>query len=134
MRARAKSRRAGQSLVEFAFTVIIFLNLVLGTINLAYGVYCYHTIAYAARDAVRYAIVRGPNSALPATTAQIQQTAVDAAIGVNLALSNVTVSWPTDASLATHKDVKVTVALNYPLLLTPASMTLSSTSQMMASQ
>lgn len=47
----------GQTLVEFALTVPIFLLLVLGLIDLARGVMLYNTVATAAREGARFGIV-----------------------------------------------------------------------------
>lgn len=129
-----RRREAGQSLVEFALSVMVLLILLLGTMNLTYGVYCYHTISSAARDAVRFAIVRGPNSASPATLEQIQQAAIRAAVGVSLTPDDVTASWPANPRLPGKRDAKVTIAHPYQLLLMPITLTLTSTSQMLASQ
>ena len=129
-----KGREAGQSMLEFALAAIIFLTLLLNIMNMGYAIYCYHTISNAAREAVRYAIVRGPNSTTPATIAQIQQIAVNSAIGVNLSTSNVTVSWPSDPRLTSQKDVKVVVNFPYNLIMPPVNVTLSSTSQMLVSR
>ena len=129
-----RRRQAGQNMVEFALSATIVLTIIITIMNVGYGVFCYHTIAYAARAAVRYAVVRGPNSATPATTAEIQQVAVNSAPGVNLTTSNVTVTWPADAKITTMKDAKVVVSMPYSLYLTPVTMTLTSTAQMLASQ
>ena len=126
--------RAGQSLVEFAMAATIFFTLLFGGMNVAYGVYCYHTISYAARDAVRWAIVRGPTSPYPATSAQVAQVAIRSAVGVQLTTSNVTVTWPDDASVALQKDAKVTISYPYRLMLSPGTVNLVSTSQMLVSQ
>jgi Flp pilus assembly protein TadG len=129
-----RRRQAGQSLIEMAFSIMIVLTLILSIINAGYGVFCYHTISYAARDAVRYAVVRGPNSSSPATTAQIQQVAVNAALGVNLSTSNVTVTWPTNAKISTMKDARVVISYPFQLYMTPSTLTLTSTAQMLAEQ
>jgi len=139
MRHRAKlmprkGSEAGQSLVEFALSAMVLLTLLLGTMNLAYGIYCYHTISAAARDAVRYAIVRGPDSGSPATTEQVQQAAIRAAVGVSLTPNNITASWPADLGLPGKRDAKVTITYRYQVLMMPMALTLTSTSQMLVSQ
>src|ERR1700682_4191742 len=126
-----RRRQAGQSLIEFALSAMIVLTAIISIMNVGYGVFCYHTIAYAARAAVRYAVVRGPNSPSPASNALIQQVAVNAAPGVNLSTSNVTVTWPADAKITTMKDAKVVISMPYSLYLTPVTMTLTSTAQML---
>jgi Flp pilus assembly protein TadG len=129
-----RRRQSGQSFVEFGLAATVFFVIILGIMNMAYGVFCYDTISTAAREAVRYGVVRGPNSAAPATTAEIQQAAVKAAIGVNLAAANVAVSWPADARITGQRDLKVTVTFPYTFFMGTSALTLSSTSQMLASQ
>ena len=131
---RRRRRQSGQSVVEFSLSALIVLTLILGTMNVGYGVFCYHTIAYAARAAVRYAVARGPNSPHPATNTEIQQAAVNAAVGVNLTTANVTVTFPTDPALTTMKDVKVVVSMPYSFILSSLTVPLSSTSQMLLAQ
>ena len=56
---------------------------------------------------------------------------------VPLTTSNITVSWITDANMATRQDAKVVVSYDYPLKvpwMTKVTLHLSATSQMMASQ
>jgi len=48
-----------QSLVEFALTLPIFLLLVTGIFDVARAVWQENTLAYAAREGTRYAIVHG---------------------------------------------------------------------------
>lgn len=132
-----RRRRAGQTIVEFALAGTLFFLVLFGLMDMAYGTFCYNMVSSAARTAVRYAIVHGPTSASPATTAQIQQVAVNAAPGVNLSLSDVTVTWPADPNLPSKTDARVKITFNYRLLIayfTPTNMTISSTSQMLVSQ
>jgi len=124
-------------MVEFAMVASVFLLLMFGIMQMALTVYNYNTICSAAREAVRYAIVRSPTSANPATTAQIQQIAIINAVGLNSSQLTVTVSWPTDANLPLQKDAQVKVSYLYQLqipFLSPVSLTLASTSQMLVSQ
>jgi len=57
MRSRRATPERGQSLVEFALILPIFLLVLFGIIDLGRGVYAYNTIQNAAREAVRVAIV-----------------------------------------------------------------------------
>jgi Flp pilus assembly protein TadG len=129
-----RRRQAGQSMVEFALSATIVLTLIISIMNIGYAVFCHHTIAYAARAAVRYAVARGPNSTTPATNAQIQQVAIASAPGVNLSTTNVAVSWTTDTRLTTMKDAVVTITMPYQIYMPPMSLNLTSTSQMLASR
>ena len=52
-------REQGASLVEMAFSCLILIPILFGIIQLSIGLYCYHFAANAAREATRWAIVRG---------------------------------------------------------------------------
>ena len=54
-----------QSLVEFALVLPIFLLLITGLFDLARAVWQENTLAYAAREGTRYAIVHGSGSSTP---------------------------------------------------------------------
>jgi Flp pilus assembly protein TadG len=129
-----RRRQAGQSMLEFALSASIVFTLIISTMNIGYAIFCYHSVAYAARAAVRYAVVRGPSTAHPATNAEIQQVAIASAPGVNLSTNNVNVTWPADTRLTTMKDAVVTITMPYQIYMPPMSLNLTSTSQMLASR
>jgi hypothetical protein len=52
-------RRRGQSMVEFSLVFIIFLMLMVGLFELGRVVWIYETVAHAARQGARYAMVNG---------------------------------------------------------------------------
>lgn len=83
---RAKREVAGQSLVEFALILPLFLLLIFGLIDLGRGVFAYNAIQNAAREGVRVAIVDQNTDVI---TAEVQQHA----IGLGLDSSNVTLSF-----------------------------------------
>ena len=129
--------RSAQATVEFAVTIAVFLLISFTTMKMALGVYNYNMVCSAAREAVRYAIAHSPNSPNPASTAQIQQFAIDSAPGLSLTPSNVTVTWTADPSLPSRQDAQVKVSYPYRLtipFMSPQTVTLTSTSQMLASQ
>ena len=57
--ARKHTARRGASLVEGAIVLMVFLTLVLGTIDLGLGVLRYHLVSETARTLARQASVRG---------------------------------------------------------------------------
>jgi Flp pilus assembly protein TadG len=128
---------AGQTMVEFAMVASVFLLLMFGVMQMALTVYNYNIVCSAAREAVRYAMVHSPNSSNPATSAQIQQVAINSAVSLNSSNLSISVSWPADANLPFQKDAQVKVSYVYQLqipFMTPVSLTLASTSQMLVSQ
>lgn len=52
-----RDAQVGQSLVEFALTVPLLILLMLGVVDLGFGIYAKNTIADAAREGCRYGIV-----------------------------------------------------------------------------
>lgn len=87
----AEREEQGQALVEFAFVLPVLLLLIFGLFDVARAVWQENTLAYAAREGTRYAIVHGSASESPATQASHAAVAAvvrDAAVGV----SNITVT------------------------------------------
>lgn len=54
-----KSRERGSALLEYAFALVISFVLIFGMIDFALALYSYHFISEAAREATRFASVRG---------------------------------------------------------------------------
>jgi Flp pilus assembly protein TadG len=52
-------KEQGSSLVEFAFSFTILLAMMYGIIDMSRALYINHYVAYASRQAARYAMVRG---------------------------------------------------------------------------
>lgn len=73
-------RPRGQAMVEFALVIPVFILLMVGLFDLGRVVWVNDTLATAAREAVRYAIVHGPTSACPvgpiASTADVPVASV----------------------------------------------------------
>jgi Flp pilus assembly protein TadG len=135
--AWTRTESEGQVMVEFAMVVSVFLLMLFGIMMMTMAVSNYNTVSSAAREAVRYAIVHSPNSASPATNAQIQQIAYNNAVNLNSSKMTVTVSWPADAKLTSQLDAQVSVSYQYSLhvpFMSALTMTVASTSQMLVSQ
>jgi len=133
---RASGR--GQAAAEFAMIATVLFLLMFGLMTLGSAVYSYNTISSAAREAVRYAAVHSSTSAAPATDAQIKQVAKNYAQGVNLADSDVTVTWPADPNPGMRlPDAQVRISYTYNLkipFMSPVALGLTSTSRMLVSQ
>jgi Flp pilus assembly protein TadG len=56
---KGRKRERGASLVEYAFIFIIFLTLIFGIGGFGHALFVYHTLNEAAKEATRYAVVRG---------------------------------------------------------------------------
>jgi Tfp pilus assembly protein PilV len=58
-------REEGASLVEVAISLSVYLMLLFGVIELSLTLYSYNFVSDAAREATRYAVIRGANSCVP---------------------------------------------------------------------
>ena len=103
---------AGQSLVETALILPVFLLLVLGLLDVGLVVYIQHTVAEAAREAARFAVAR-PEDDLP-TIDEIRQKAIAAAPGVPITASDITATYP--APDDDGQRVEITISVNVDLL------------------
>jgi hypothetical protein len=97
MRDRRNTRR-GSSLLEFTLIGIPLMFTLIATFELARGMWLYHTMAYALRDATRYAIVHGNNcrdlpNACGKTVGDVAAVIRDS--GVGLLPSDLTISMET---------------------------------------
>lgn len=54
-----RRRERGASLVEYAFVVILFFSLIFGISGFGHALFVYHHLNNAAKEATRYAAVRG---------------------------------------------------------------------------
>jgi Flp pilus assembly protein TadG len=87
LRRRRRGQR-GQSLVEMALMLPVFLMLMLGLLDFGRVLYAQHTFHQAAREAARTALADADETA--AKYAAIRAAAVRAAPGTGLAASDVT--------------------------------------------
>jgi Flp pilus assembly protein TadG len=55
------SNRRGQSLIEFTFVGIPMIFVLISIFEISRGMWMYHTLAYAVKEGVRFAIVHGQN-------------------------------------------------------------------------
>src|SRR6266404_24914 len=60
----ARKRENGQALVEFALTILFIFLLFIGMLEMIFLMYAYNTLADAAKEGVRYAIVHGTGNTL----------------------------------------------------------------------
>jgi Flp pilus assembly protein TadG len=151
---RRRTEELGANLVEFALSVSIVLTSIFAVLYFSMALYADHFVANAAKDAARYAMVRGSswNGATCATTFSYNCTAtstnvtnyVDSTVPPGLATSDLTVttSWPgtnpsgaacdtTDGNNSPYCAVSVDVSysLSWPLPFLPQNaLVLSSTS------
>jgi len=104
--------RRGQSLVEFAMVIPIFLVVVMGIADFGLGLKTWISMTNSAREAARFAAVSC--AAGTASTSDVQQRAIDAASGLGLTTSEVTVDNCTAGAAA--ESVVITIEHDYQLV------------------
>ena len=125
----------GNTLLESALVIQVFVLLVFGAIEFGRLIYTYNFIAYAAREGTRYASVRGNDSGHPASASAVSTYVKGEAIALKSANITVTTTWSPDNHAGSV--VRVKVSYTYaPLLrfILPNSLSLASTSQTVISQ
>jgi Flp pilus assembly protein TadG len=154
-----KSRRKGKAvrgstLTEFAFILPLLVTVMFGVIDFGRALYTYHFVSDAAREASRWASVRGKQciawpQACPASQADVQNYVagiVPPGIDPNPRTLSVAATWvappgkvgtcnifPNDAGCAVQ--VQVTYAFKFMLPFLPKSTyAMHSTSEMIISQ
>lgn len=145
----------GATLVEAAISFGILMSVLIGTFEMCLALYSYHYVSYTAREATRYAIVRGSSSCnnnpnltnCNATSAEIQTWVRGLTFPV-INTNNLTVNttWPTTGTACYPSSspcnnpgnlVNVVVTYKFPLgipFFGSGTLNLSSTSQMVISQ
>ncbi len=133
---RARTER-GQSLVEFSLAAMIFIVIILGVVEVGRAVWSYNTLASAAREGSRYAMVHGSSAAAgsgPAgNDAKVQAAVMKYASALAPSGLTVTSAWP-DGNNAAGSRVKVTATYKFGTvfskLLGVSPITMTSTSTM----
>ena len=143
----------GSAIVEFAVGASLLFMVVFGIILMALALYTYNVVSESAREATRYAVVRGSactsfGTACPATAANIQTYVQSIGFpGINSNNLTATTAWSvypaggncTPSASCNNPGNQVKVTVSYPFLLAipfvPSRLlSMSSTSQMVISQ
>ncbi len=132
-------RLRGQSGAEFAKISLYILTFIFAVMQGVGAVNAYNFVTYAARDAARYAMVRGATSPAPATGDDVKNFVIAEAQGIDTSPSKLTVTttWTPANNKNPGSGVNVTVTYNFaPLARIASTVTwpLSSTSKMVISQ
>ncbi len=125
----------GQSTTEFAVVALGILIFIFAVMQGASAVSAYNFVTYSARDAARYAMVRGASSPQPVASTDVKNFVLAEAQGINTQAVTVTTTWNPNNNPGST--VKVTVAYSFAPIARIASkitLSLSSTSQMVISQ
>jgi Flp pilus assembly protein TadG len=133
---RSRDRQRGSAMVESALTMVLYFMIVFGIVGFGRAMWAYTFVSHAAREATRWASVRGSQSASPVSTAAPIDTYIrnNDMMGLDPAdMPTITASWA--ASNDPGDTVTVTVTYNATKLVPfiPAIM-VSSTSKMVIAQ
>jgi Flp pilus assembly protein TadG len=140
----------GTSTIEFALGASLLFTLVVGIITMCFALYTYNIVAEAAREATRFAIVRGSSChfgspCTPAATGDIQTYVSNLGFPGSSNLT-ATPAWSAYPAGGTCKSpgcngpgdqVAVTVTYQFPLVipfLPPRTLNMSNTAAMVISQ
>jgi len=98
---RKMKGEAGSNLIEYALIFMVLMSLLLGIVDFSRALYTYHFLSNAAREATRWAAVRGATCAndgsctAAASPSDIQTYVTNITPpGVNSAQLTTTPSWP----------------------------------------
>ena len=121
----------GQGLVEFALVLPMILLIMTGLFDVARATWQENTLAYAAREGTRYAIVHGSGSAdgtvvYPGNDQPVVDAVRNAAVGVPTV--SVTVTWPDSGCY--DRNCRVAVDATAPFVPIPSQYLLGSLFQL----
>ena len=129
---------SGQALIEFALTLPVLLLVITGTFDVARAVWQENTLAYAAREGTRYAIVHGSGypEAYPPTspldrvaynyyTSGITSVVQAAAVGIGGTVTVIS-TWPDNCN---DRNCRVAVVATSQFIPLPSYYMLGSTFQ-----
>jgi Flp pilus assembly protein TadG len=127
--------KAGHSYLEFSVSAVPLLLFLFGTINLTLAVYAYNFTSYAAREAARYAAVRGSSSPTPAATTDVKNFVLAEAHGLDSSNLKVTTTWSPNNNPGSAVQVQVQYKFIFNMFLVKLSpVNFTSTSQMVITQ
>ena len=127
--------KAGHSYVEFSVSAVPLLLFLFGTINFALGVYAYNFTSYVAREAARYAAVRGSSSPAPAAKSDVTNFVLAEAHGLDNSNLKVTTTWSPDNKPGSVVQVQVQYKFIFNMFLVKLSpVNFTSTSKMVITQ
>ncbi len=127
---RLRRNEHGNELIEFGIASVLFFTLVIGIMEFGRAIWMYETVAHAAREGARHAIVRGTESGRMATASDVETYVYTRAPGLTgLA---VTTTWDPDNEPGSVVEVQVGAPFQ-PVVPFMPPMTLTSTSRLVIS-
>src|SRR5258708_2187353 len=132
---RRRRHQSGQAIVEGALVMLVFLTITFGLMDFGRMVWSYSQISHAAREATRYAMVRGSDSGHTASKDDIKGVISNTSPGLDTSNVTTTVTFSPDQSAGSTVQVKVAYDF-YPMgpYIPVGPIKLESTSQMVIYQ
>ena len=62
---RSRKKQTGATLVEYAFSILIFVMLIFGAMGFSHALYAYHFVNHIAKEATHWAAVNGYSCVVP---------------------------------------------------------------------
>lgn len=94
MKSKNHQTGKGQTLVEFALIIPLFILMVMFIFDIGRGVYYYSVMYNAVREGARFATVKDPDpDGSLGIKSQINNKVLDMALGIDLDSTDVTISW-----------------------------------------
>ena len=144
---RLRHAQRGGTTVEFAIVSVLTLMLMFAIVDFGRALYTYHLVSNAAREATRYAIVRGSTcgTGCTASATDIQTYVRGISPAVDTTQLNVTTTWSANSGTGCTQSpyqtpgcivtVQVAYTYNFISTLVPSvALPMVSTSQMFISQ
>lgn len=111
----------GVTAIEFSLIVPVFLLIIYGIMELGRLLFVYNSLGHAVYEGGRYAIVRGSESAVPATTSEIEAQVQAYATSLDPSLLNVSVTFDPDNSPGSTVVIAATYDFTFMTNLLPLS-------------
>jgi TadE-like protein len=125
MTGKRHCQRAGNSLLEFTLVGIPIIFVLISTFQMSFGMWLYHTLAFAVRQGTRYTIVHGANCSLNGnnycvTISNVATVINNAAPGLNPNQMTVTLT-PSQGSATTDTLANLMNSSTYSTTIWPPS-------------
>ena len=131
--------RRGVAIVEFAFSFMLFIGILLTLMEVGRAMWTYATLAHAARQAGRYCMVRG--SLYPAVASELQGIVEKSCLGLNPSSIELETEWkdPDNGTLrasaaAVERGDVLEVKVKYPFQSVTGSLILGQQSLLMSAK
>jgi Flp pilus assembly protein TadG len=124
----------GETLIEFAFALVLFLMTIFGTAQFGLAIFRYNMMSDLAQEGARRAVVCGARTGLPSSYCDIQSFVSLRALGIPVAVT-VTPSPLSNLRAGDTVTVQVRHTFNaFTRIIPVGTVTLSSTAQMIVAR